>query len=328
MKPKVLLYKPLPNDERQRLARHFEVMAFDGFHGHNEDEFLAALREAEGILGGSGIKLSKEQLEQAINLKVASTISVGTDQYDLNYLARRNIPVMHTPGVLNETTADTLFALIMCTARRAVELSCMVKEGRWKQTVGPELYGTDVHGKTLGIIGMGRIGQALAKRAHLGFDMKIQYTNRRRNPDAEQSYQASYMDIDSLLASSDFVCVMTPLTLETEGMIGAREFALMKTDSIFINGSRGRVIDEAALIQALQNQQIRAAGLDVFQQEPLPADSPLCQLDNAVLFPHIGSATVETRHKMITCAVDNLIHAMSGDYSQNCANGHLLKSVD
>ncbi|BFM50678.1 D-glycerate dehydrogenase [Marinomonas sp. THO17] len=325
MKPKVLLYKPLPDDQRQRLATHFDLAEFDGFHPDNEVEFLTALRQAEGIIGGSGIKLTTEHLAQAINLKVASTISVGTDQYDLDYLARRNIPVMHTPGVLNETTADTLFALLMCTARRTLELSNMVKEGRWKHTIGPELYGTDVNGKTLGIIGMGRIGQALAKRAHLGFDMKIQYANRHRNPQAEQAYKAQYMDIDTLLAQSDFVCVMTPLTAETEGLIGAREFALMRPDSIFINGSRGRVIDEAALIEALHNKQIRAAGLDVFHQEPLPADSPLCQLDNAVLFPHIGSATVETRHKMIICAIDNLIHAMSGDLSKNCANGHLLK---
>ncbi|AEF55986.1 2-hydroxyacid dehydrogenase [Marinomonas posidonica] len=326
MRPKVLLYKPLPDDERQRLAMHFDIMEFDGFHRDNEIEFLAALREAEGIIGGSGIKLPTERLEQASKLKVASTISVGTDQYDLDYLARRNIPVMHTPGVLNETTADTMFALLMCTARRALELSNMVKEGRWKHTIGPDLYGTDVHGKTLGIVGMGRIGQAIAKRAHLGFDMKIQYFNRTPNPQAEKDYDAQYLSLENLLSSSDFICVMTPLSASTQGLIGEREFALMKPDCIFINGSRGKVIDESALIKALQTKQIRAAGLDVFQQEPLPANSPLCQLDNAVLFPHIGSATVETRRKMITCAVDNLIRAMSGDISQNCANGHLLKN--
>ncbi len=327
MKPKVVLYKAIPDSEKQRLAEHFLLTSFDAINEQNEAEFMFALREANGLIGASEA-ISIERLDQAKQLKVASTISVGTDQFDLAYLTNRGIPLMHTPGVLNETTADTLFTLIMCTARRALELSNMVKEGRWKHTVGPELYGTDVHGKTLGIIGMGRIGQALAKRAHLGFDMKIQYANRRRNLQAEQDYKAQYMDIDSLLASSDFVCVMTPLTAETAGMIGEKEFALMKPDSIFINGSRGKVIDESALIKALQTKQIRAAGLDVFQQEPLPADSPLCQLDNAVLFPHIGSATQETRHSMVVCAVDNLIRAMSGDYSQNCANGHLLKSED
>lgn len=323
MKPKVVLYKAIPDNEKQRLAEHFSLTAFDAIDEKNEAEFLSALREADGLIGASE-EMSIERLSQAKNLKAASTISVGTDQFDLAYLAKRGIPLMHTPGVLNETTADTLFALIMSTARRVVELANMVKEGRWTQSIGREHFGTDVHGKTLGIIGMGRIGQALAKRAHLGFDMKIQYANRSRNPQAEESYKAQHMDIDSLLASSDFVCVMTPLTAQTEGMIGEKEFALMKPNSIFINGSRGKVIDESALIKALQTKQIRAAGLDVFQQEPLPADSPLCNLNNAVLFPHIGSATLETRHNMVICAVDNLIRAMSGDISRNCANLDLL----
>jgi glyoxylate/hydroxypyruvate/2-ketogluconate reductase len=231
---------------------------------------------------------------------------------------------MHTPGVLNETTADTMFTLIMCTARRAVELSNMVREGRWTSNIGEALYGTDVHGKTLGIIGMGRIGYAIAKRGHFGFDMKIQYSNRSRKLDAEQDLNATYMEMEELLKTSDFVCVMTPLTAETERLIGAKEFAMMKKSAIFINGSRGKVIDEAALVDALNNGTIRAAGLDVFEVEPLPGDSPLCKLDNAVLFPHIGSATAETRLAMITCAVDNLINALNGDISQNCANLHLL----
>jgi glyoxylate/hydroxypyruvate/2-ketogluconate reductase len=323
MKKKVILYRDIPAAERQRLDDQFSVIFFNGINEDNKAAFIAALADAEGLIGTS-TKMSSELLSLAPKLKAASTISVGTDLYDLNYLTERGIPLMHTPGVLNETTADTMFTLIMCTARRAVELSNMVREGRWTSNIGEALYGTDVHGKTLGIIGMGRIGYAIAKRGHFGFDMKIQYSNRSRKLDAEQDLNATYMEMEELLKTSDFVCVMTPLTAETERLIGAKEFAMMKKSAIFINGSRGKVIDEAALVDALNNGTIRAAGLDVFEVEPLPGDSPLCKLDNAVLFPHIGSATAETRLAMITCAVDNLINALNGDISQNCANLHLL----
>lgn len=323
MKKKVILYRDIPAQERQRLETQYDVTFFNNINEDNKDAFIAALADAEGLIGTS-TKMSSELLSFAPKLKAASTISVGTDLYDLNYLTERGIPLMHTPGVLNETTADTMFTLIMCTARRAVELSNMVREGRWTSNIGEALYGTDVHGKTLGIIGMGRIGYAIAKRGHFGFDMKIQYSNRSRKLDAEQDLNATYMEMEELLKTSDFVCVMTPLTAETERLIGAKEFAMMKKSAIFINGSRGKVIDEAALVDALSNGTIRAAGLDVFEVEPLSGDSPLCKLDNAVLFPHIGSATAETRLAMITCAVDNLINALNGDISQNCANQHLL----
>ena len=323
MKKKVILYRDIPAAERQRLEAEFDVTFFNGVNEENKDAFIAALADTEGLIGTS-TKMNSELLSLAPKLKAASTISVGTDLYDLNYLTERGIPLMHTPGVLNETTADTMFTLIMCAARRAVELSNMVREGRWNSNIGESLYGTDVHGKTLGIIGMGRIGYAIAKRGHFGFNMKIQYSNRSRKPDAEQDLNATYMDMEELLKTSDFVCVMTPLTAETERLIGAKEFAMMKKSAIFINGSRGKVIDEAALVEALSNDTIRAAGLDVFEVEPLPGDSPLCKLDNAVLFPHIGSATAETRLAMITCAVDNLINALNGDISQNCANRHIL----
>ncbi len=323
MKPNVLLYKKVPQASLALLQAHFDVRYFETIDDSNRAAFLSALTEAEGLIGAS-IPMPAELLDTAKKLKVASTMSVGTDQYDLAYLAQRNIPMMHTPNVLNDTTADTIFTLIMCTARRAVEMANLVCEGRWKSNIGESQFGTDVHGKTLGIIGMGRIGYAIAKRAHFGFDMKIQYSNRSQKPNVEQDFNATYMDMDALLKTSDFVCVMTPLTPETEKLIGAREFAMMKPSAIFINGSRGKVIDENALIDALTQGTIRAAGLDVFEVEPLPEDSPLCTLDNAVLFPHIGSATAETRLKMINLAIENLINAMKGDLSQNCANQDLL----
>lgn len=325
MKPKIVLYKPLPETQRRRLEEHFYVTAFEKVDDENRAEFMAALEKAEGVIG-AGDYMGPEVLQHAKKLRAASTISVGTDQYDLDYLASRNIPLMHTPNVLNETTADTLFMLMMCAARRAIELSNMVRQGKWQGSIGSEHFGTDVYGKTLGIIGMGRIGYALARRAHLGFNMNIQYYNRSQNLDAEQQLGATRKSLEDVLASSDFVCVMLPLTADTKRIIGENEFKLMKKSAIFINGSRGKVIDEAALIDALTNKTILAAGLDVFEVEPLPADSPLCQLDNAVLLPHIGSATTETRLKMAICAVDNLIAALNDDLSNNCANLALLKA--
>jgi gluconate 2-dehydrogenase len=324
MKKKVLLYKAIPEQEYERLKARFDIAFFDTVNDSNRSDFFAALKEAEGLIGSS-LPMGPNVLDKALKLKAASTISVGTDQFDLAYLAERRIPLMHTPDVLNETTADTLFTLLMCTARRAVELSNMVREGRWTKSIGAAEYGTDVHGKTLGIIGMGRIGYALAKRGHFGFNMPIQYTNRSRNINAERDLNATYLSMEALLESSDFICVMTPLTPQTEHLIGEKEFSMMKKSAIFINGSRGKVINEKALISALSKRVIRAAGLDVYEVEPLPANSPLCTLDNAVLFPHIGSATTETRLKMVSCAVDNLIQALAGDVSKNCANGHLLK---
>ncbi|GAB3479893.1 2-hydroxyacid dehydrogenase [Marinomonas epiphytica] len=327
MKPKILVYKTLNAEQLERLNEHFQVQQLSSQEASNPAFFNAALEDAEGILGSS-VPMPASRLKLAKRLKVASTISVGTDQFDLAHLSERGIPLMHTPGVLDETTADTLFTLIMCAARRAVELANYVKEGRWQQSIGAELFGTDVHGKTLGIIGMGRIGYALAKRAHLGFDMKIQYHNRRRHEEAEKAYNAQFMALDELLKSADFICVMTPLTPQTEGLIGAKEFALMKPSAIFINGSRGKVINESALLKALQEKTIRAAGLDVFEIEPLPLNSPLRHLDNLVTFPHIGSATMETRERMTQCAIDNLIQAFQGDLSQHCANLADLPSSD
>lgn len=323
MRKKVILYKAIPLQERKRLDEIFDVTYFDSIDDSNRDAFFTVLAETDGIIGSS-VEMSSNVLNKAPRLKAASTISVGTDQYDLDYLAKRNIPLMHTPNILNETTADTIFTLIMCTARRAIELSNMVREGRWKKSIGEEQYGTDVHGKTLGIIGMGRIGYAIAKRAHFGFNMPIQYSNRSHNEVAENDLNATYMNMETLLKTSDFICVMAPLTAQTEHLIGEKEFALMKESAIFINGSRGKVIDESALIDALTRGSIRAAGLDVFDIEPLSANSPLCKLDNAVLFPHIGSATAETRLNMVACAVDNLIRALNGDLSKNCANEHLF----
>ena len=188
------------------------------------------------------------------------------------------------------------------------------------KNVGPEHFGTDVHGKTLGIIGMGRIGEALAQRGHFGFGMPVIYHSNSPKPAVEARFNAQYRSLDELLQQADFICLTLPLTAQTEGLMGAEEFALMRPESIFINISRGKVVDEAALIEALQQGQIRAAGLDVFVREPLEVDSPLLQLDNVVATPHIGSATVETREAMARCAVNNLLAALAGERPANRVN--------
>jgi gluconate 2-dehydrogenase len=231
----------------------------------------------------------------------------------------------HTPDVLTESTADTVFSLILASARRVVELADWVKAGQWRASVGPAQFGLDVQGKTLGIVGLGRIGGAVARRAALGFNMKVLYTNRHPNPHAEQTYHARRVELPELLASADFVCLQVPLTPQTRHMIGAAELRAMKQSAILINASRGATVDEAALIDALQNGTIHGAGLDVFDTEPLPADSPLLKMPNVVALPHIGSATHETRHAMARNAAENLVAALDGTLTTNIVNRDVLK---
>ena len=258
-------------------------------------------------------------------LRATSTVSVGYDNFDVDALNARKILLMHTPTVLTETVADTIMALVLSSARRVVEVAERVKVGEWTSGIGPDWFGVDVHHKTLGIIGMGRIGLALAQRAHFGFGMPILYNARRHHTEAEERFQARYCDLDTLLKESDFVCLVLPLTDETHHLIGKKQFEMMKKSAIFINAGRGPVVDEAALIDALKNGEIHAAGLDVFEQEPLPVDSPLLSLPNVVALPHIGSATHETRYNMAECAVDNLIDALNGKVEKNCVNPQVAR---
>lgn len=308
----VVLYKKIPLAQKKRLQEQFNLTTFDKIDENNYHDFVNALKTADGLIGAS-VPFNADLLSQAPHLKAISTISVGYDNFDVNYLNQRSIRLMHTPNVLTDTTADTIFTLILTTARRAIELSNMIYKGEWRHSITEEYYGVDVHHKTIGILGMGRIGQAVAKRAYYGFDMKILYMSNKPNVQIEEAYQARYCELDDLLQNSDFVCITLPLNSSTKNLISKEKLALMKSSSILINGSRGKIVDQQALINALQNRHIRAAGLDVFEIEPLPTDSPLLNLKNAVLLPHIGSATVETREKMVECAVDNLIAALQAE---------------
>ncbi|MEI5997822.1 D-glycerate dehydrogenase [Paraburkholderia bengalensis] len=320
MKRKIVAYKPLPEDVLAYLQQHAEVMQADAAQ---HDAFVAALKDADGAIGAS-VKITPAMLDGASKLKALSTISVGYDNFDVADLTKRGIVLAHTPDVLTESTADTVFSLILASARRVVELADWVKAGEWTASIGPERYGVDVQGKTLGIVGLGRIGGAVARRAALGFNMKVLYTNRSANAEAEQRYGARRVELDELLATSDFVCLQVPLTPQTRHMIGANELRKMKKSAILINASRGQTVDERALIEALQAGTIHGAGLDVFEKEPLDPQSPLLKMNNVVALPHIGSATHETRHAMARCAAENLVGALDGTLKINIVNREVL----
>ncbi|CFR31456.1 putative D-isomer specific 2-hydroxyacid dehydrogenase [Yersinia frederiksenii] len=326
MKPSIVLYKSIPDDLHQRLAQHFTVNSFEGLTPDNQPELLSALAQAQGLIGSGG-KIDSAFLQLAPRLRVASTISVGYDNFDVEALNQSGVALMHTPTVLTETVADTMMALMLSTARRVVELAERVKAGEWQESITDDWYGVDVHHKTIGILGMGRIGMALAQRAHFGFSMPVLYTSRRPHEEAETRFGARRCDLDTLLAEVDFLCITLPMTEQTYHMIGREQLAKMKSSAILINAGRGPVVDEQALIAALQDGTLHGAGLDVFEQEPLPVDSPLLALRNVVAVPHIGSATHETRYNMAACAVDNLIAALTGTVKENCVNPQVLQQA-
>jgi lactate dehydrogenase-like 2-hydroxyacid dehydrogenase len=309
MKPLVFVGDDLPEVAIAELREAFEVRRWVGTYD--------GVEEASGFIG---VPPSSALFDAAKNLRAIATVSAGYDAYDIHDLTRRGIQLMNCPGALTETTADLAFALLMVAARRVTELAEWVKAGEWRRSLPDEKFGVDIHGKTLGIVGLGRIGAAIARRGALGFGMRILYTGPSAKPDAERELGAERHPLEELLGYSDFVCLAMPLRKETDGLIGARELALMKPTGILVNIARGRVIDEDALIEALQNGRIRAAGLDVFQREPLPLDSPLLALPNVVALPHIGSATQETRDAMALMSARNLISFLIHGQVTNAVN--------
>jgi phosphogluconate 2-dehydrogenase len=310
----VLVFRELPDDQLARLQAAHEVTVANPRLPEQRDAFFASLPAAQGLIGAS-FPIDEAILAQAPRLEAVSSISVGVDNYDLPALRRRHVVLTHTPGVLTETTADTIFALLIASSRRIVELANHVRDGHWTHNIDESLFGWDVHGKTLGILGFGRIGQAVARRAALGFGMPVVYHHRREVhcPDLKGYVQA--VALDDLLAVSDFVVLTLPLTEETRGMMNASRIAAMKRGAILINGSRGAVVDEEALLAALDRGHLRAAGLDVFSVEPLPQASHLRTHPRVTAFPHIGSATHETRHAMAVLATSNLLRVLAGERS-------------
>lgn len=325
MKKKVIVYERVEKPVLNLLESKFEVSFFKNIDQKKDENFLNHLQNAEGIIGLE-LVVDKELLDNAPNLKIVSNVSVGYNNLDINELTKRNIMATNTPDVLTDTVADTVFSLVLATARRIPELDHYVKTRQWKEALTSEYFGVDVHHKTLGIIGMGKIGQAIAQRAHHGFDMDILYHSRTSKPEAEKEYNAQYRSLENLLKESDFVILITPLTSETEGMIGIDQFKLMKESGIFINGSRGQTIVEQDLIKALKEGYIAGAGLDVFEQEPVEQDNPLLDMVNVVTLPHIGSSTFETELKMSELAAKNLIAGLDGQKPPTLINPDVWKN--
>lgn len=323
MKKTVLAFSRVSPEMAERLQQDFNVIIPDPKKGDLNEQFNEALPHTHGMIG-AGRKLGREQLESATQLEVVSSISVGYDNYDVSYFTERGIMLTNTPDVLTESTADLGFSLIMSSARRVAELDAYTKAGKWTRSIEAPQFGTDVYGKTLGIVGMGNIGAAVARRGHLGFNMPILYSGNSRKTAVEQELGAQFRTLDQLLAESDFVCLVVPLSEKTKHLISTRELSLMKKSAILVNIARGPIVDEPALVEALRNGTIRGAGLDVYEKEPL-AESPLFQLGNAVTLPHIGSATHETRQAMADRAYSNLRAALLGEKPQDLVNQQVWK---
>jgi lactate dehydrogenase-like 2-hydroxyacid dehydrogenase len=320
MKPKVFVTRLIP-EKGLDMAREFcHVKVWEDELPPPRDVLLREVKGLDGLLCLLTDRVDAELLDTAgPQLKVVSNMAVGFDNIDVPECTRRGIPVGNTPGVLSDTTADFAFALLMATARRIPEAVQYVKDGRWR-TWGPMLLmGPDIHGATLGIVGFGRIGRALAKRA-TGFGMRILYCDTRPCDEAAAKVGAECRDFDDLLAESDFVSLHVPLTEETYHLISERELKLMKPTAILINTSRGSVVDPEALYHALVNGDIAMAGLDVTEPEPINMDSPLLNLSNCVIVPHIASSSIATRTKMATMAAENLIAGLKGERLPTCVN--------
>jgi glyoxylate reductase len=318
MPEKVLVTREIP-DAGRRLLRDFDVSVVSE-SPPERGELLEAVRGAAGILPTVTEKMDAEVMDAAGDgLKVIANMAVGYDNVDLDAAGERNVVVTNTPEVLNETTADTAFMLLLAAARRLGEAERLLRSGGWEAWGPMQLTGPDVWGKKLGVVGFGRIGQAVARRAR-GFDMEVLYHDQYRIESAEKETGVRYVELDELLRTCDFISVHTPLTDETHHLIGATELGRMKPEAVLINTSRGPVVDEAALADALAEGRIFAAGLDVYEKEP-EVHPKLLELENAVLAPHIGSASVETRDRMAVLAAENIVAVLSGEEPKTPVNG-------
>lgn len=310
MKPTIYVTRKVPEPIYTKLSKSCHVNIW------NEPDIpvprevlLEEVKEIDGLYCLITETIDQEVIEAAPHLKVISNMAVGYNNIDVEAAAESGIIVANTPGVLTETTADLTFALLMATARRLVEANDYLKKGQWKTWSPLQMTGQDIYGSTLGIIGFGRIGQAVAKRAS-GFHMDVLYYNRTRKQEMEKTLGVRFTDMETLLKESDFICLLVPYNKHTHHLIGEKELKLMKSTAVLINTARGGVVDEQALYQALINEEIWGAGLDVFEREPVDPDLPLLMLPNVVALPHIGSASIATRMRMANLAADNLINAL------------------
>ncbi len=324
MSHRVFVTRKIPEEGLDLLTKKFEVDVWADEFPPTTEEIATRSSKCSGIITLLSDKIDANLLDRLPNLKVIAQYAVGYDNIDIQEATQRGIAVTNTPGVLTEATADLTWALIMAASRRVVEADRFIREKKWNVAWGPQfLLGTDIYGSTLGIVGMGRIGQAVARRA-AGFNMKILYSSRKRDEKFEQESGAKYVDLKTLLLESDIITLHVPLTAETTHLIGKDELESMKEDSVLVNTSRGQVVDEDALYEALKAGKIGSAGLDVFREEPIPKESPLLGLDNVVVAPHIGSATRKTRATMARMCAENLIVALEGERPPNIVNPEVL----
>ena len=311
MKPKVFVTRRVAAEIISFLEEVAEVEVWEEESAVPREVLMEKAKKADALFTMLTEKVDEEVLANASQLRIVANMAVGYDNIDVNAAKSRGVIVTNTPDVLTEATADLVFALLLATGRRLIEANRFLHNGEWSTWNPYLLAGQRCHGASLGLIGMGRIGEAVAKRAK-GFDMQILYHNRRRRTEVEEALGARYVDLDELLRQADYVVVLTPLTAETRGLIGERELSLMKESAVFINASRGGTVDEQALYRALVEKRIWAAGLDVFQTEPVPVDHPLLTLPNVAALPHIGSATYETRNQMTRLAAENIVAVLTG----------------
>lgn len=283
------------------------------------DVLLKEVAEADALWVVISDTIDRELMEAGKKLKVIANMAVGYNNIELKAAKEHGILVTNTPDVLTETTADLTFGLLLSTARQLTVAESELRKGNWKSWSPMGFTGMDVGGATLGIVGMGRIGEAVARRAK-GFNMDVLYHNRNRKPDAEAEHGFEYRELNRLLEEADFVVLLTPYTPETAGLIGARELGLMKRTAVLINVSRGGIVDETALYNALTDNTIWAAGLDVFETEPVPLDNPLLTLSNVTVLPHIGSASIKTRLAMMELNAQAIVDVLKGREPQNIVN--------
>ena len=325
-KPKVYVTRQLFDEAIEVLERHAYVEVFEGVDNAIPRELLLSkVTDVDGLLPLLTEAIDAEVMDAGEKLRVISNYAVGFNNIDVDAATERGIYVTNTPGILTDTTADCAFALLMAAARRIPEADRHVRAKKWIHAWGPRMFiGTDIHGKTLGILGLGRIGSAIAKRAK-GFNMEIIYYDVSRREDLESELGISYKPLDSVIAESDFLSLHVPLNEATHHMIGEEQLARMKRTAFLINTSRGPVVDERALYDALRDNVIAGAGLDVFEEEPIDHENPLLQLDNVVTTPHIASASVETRTRMAVTAATNLVTVLQGREPPNLVNPEVKK---
>jgi glyoxylate reductase len=321
--PKIFITRLIPGPGLALVQKHFpNADIWPAEMPPTREQLLAKIRGMDGLLCLLTERIDAELMDAAgPQLKVISSMSVGMDHIDIPAATARGIPVGNTPGVLTDATADQAFALLFAAARRLVEGVDYIRDGKWTTWHPQLLLGADLTGATLGIVGFGRIGQAVAKRAQ-GFDMQVLY----HSPNAEPAYGAQAVDLDTLLRESDFVSINVPLTEKTRHLVNAEFLAKMKPTAVLVNTARGGVLDQTALYNALKSNQIFAAALDVTDPEPLPMDSPLLELKNCIIVPHLGSASYKTRNMMSKLAAENLIAGLKGERLPNCVNVSVYRS--